>query len=108
MAEIILLTGRAAPLPGSDQKSGIDKRPVGRPLMLGSEGFEGDEQADRRVHGGPEKAVHHYPYDHYAAWRADFGLAKPGVSHPRTPVEYLRQDEMTKGRVNLCPLSHST
>jgi MOSC domain-containing protein YiiM len=93
MAEIILLTGRAAPLPGSDQKSGIDKRPVGRPLMLGSEGFEGDEQADRRVHGGPEKAVHHYPYDHYAAWRADFGLAKPGVSHPRTPVGYLDMKE---------------
>ena len=96
MARIILLTGRAAPLPGSDQKSGIDKRVVDQPLMLGPEGFEGDEQADRRVHGGPEKAVHHYPRDHYAAWRAELGLGgrETGVSHPRTPVGYL---DMTEG-----------
>ena len=96
MTRIILLTGRAAPLPGSDQLSGIDKRPVTGPLMLGPEGFSGDEQADRRVHGGPEKAVHHYPLDHYAAWRAELGVSgdKPGVSHPRTPVGYLDMKEV--------------
>ncbi|WP_374636607.1 MOSC domain-containing protein [Paracoccus sp. (in: a-proteobacteria)] len=95
MTSITLLTGRAAPLPGSDQKSGIDKRPVAGPLMLGAEGFAGDEQADRRVHGGPEKAVHHYPFEHYAAWRAELWLGgnAPGVSHPRTPVGYLDMKE---------------
>lgn len=93
MVEIILLTGRAAPLPGSDQKSGIAKHPVDRPLRLGPEGFEGDEQADRRVHGGPEKAVHHYPFDHYAAWRAeldaDCGPALRGAlpPAPATPLD---------------------
>lgn len=98
MAQIILLTGKAAPLPGSDQLSGIDKRPADRPLALGPEGFEGDEQADRRVHGGPEKAVHHYPFDHYAAWRVELGRPRlaetPGVSHPRPPVEYLENGEI--------------
>ena len=95
MTRIILLTGRAAPLPGSDQLSGIDKHPVDGLRMLGPEGFEGDEQADRRVHGGPEKAVHHYPREHYASWRAEFGLdgPAPGVSHPRTPVGYLDMKE---------------
>ena len=95
MTRITLLTGRAAPLPGSDQLSGIDKRPVTGPLMLGAEGFSGDEQADRRVHGGPEKAVHHYPLDHYAAWRAELSgrTAEAGVSHPRTPVGYLDMKE---------------
>lgn len=82
MTKITLLTGRAAPLPGSDALSGIVKLPVDRPLALGPEGLEGDEQADRRVHGGVEKAVHHYPFDHYAAWQADLGalpaLAAPG------------------------------
>jgi len=82
MTKITLLTGRAAPLPGSDALSGIVKLPVSRPLALGPEGLEGDEQADRRVHGGVEKAVHHYPFDHYAAWQADLGplpaLAAPG------------------------------
>src|SRR5690606_1671743 len=43
----------------------------------------GDEQGDARVHGGPDKAVHHYAFDHYADWRADIGdvplLCTPGA-----------------------------
>ncbi len=93
MTEITLLTGKAAPLPGSDQLSGIDKRPTDRPLMLGPEGFAGDEQADRRVHGGPEKAVHHYAFEHYPAWLGELEGLAPGVSHPRTPVGYLDKKE---------------
>lgn len=73
MTGITLLTGRAAPLPGGGRMSGIAKTVVGRPLRLGPEGFEGDEQADRRVHGGVEKAVHHYPAEHYPVWRAELG-----------------------------------
>ena len=33
----------------------------------------GDGQADRRVHGGPDKAVYAYPVQHYAHWRAALG-----------------------------------
>lgn len=64
-----LLVGAAAPFGPPGKTSAIAKQPVDGPLPLGPEGFPGDEQADRRVHGGPEKAVHHYPRDHYAAWR---------------------------------------
>ena len=82
MRPVTLLTGRAAPLPGSATLSGIVKTPVTHPLTLGPEGFAGDEQADRRVHGGIEKAVHHYPLDHYSDWRAELGdlpaLTAPG------------------------------
>ncbi len=85
MPDIILLTGRAAALPGSDKFSCIDKHPVDRPLMLGPEGFESDEQADRRVHGGPEKAVHHYPRDHYAAWRTELGCKDMAASKGALP-----------------------
>lgn len=77
MSTITLLTGRTAPLPGSDALSGIVKTPVDRPLALGPEGFERDEQADRRVHGGVEKAVHHYPLEHYQTWRAELGDLPP-------------------------------
>lgn len=73
MTSITILTGRVASLPGSVKQSGIDKRAVARALQLGPNGFAGDEQADLRVHGGPEKAVHHYPFDHYAKWHADLG-----------------------------------
>lgn len=82
MTEITLMTGRAAPLAGSEALSGIVKSSVDRALSVGRDGLEGDEQADRRVHGGPEKAVHHYPYDHYAEWRHELGdlpaLEAPG------------------------------
>lgn len=77
MTGVTLLTGRASPLPGSDALSGIVKTPVDRPLALSPEGLEGDEQADRRVHGGVEKAVHHYPFDHYTVWRTELGPLPP-------------------------------
>lgn len=68
-----LLTGAIAPLGPRAAPSGIAKRPVAGPLVLGYTGFAGDVQGDLRVHGGPEKAVHHYPRDHYAAWMAELG-----------------------------------
>ncbi|MGH8456308.1 MAG: MOSC domain-containing protein [Stenotrophobium sp.] len=35
-------------------------------MAVGVEGLSGDQQADRRVHGGPEKAIHHFPADNLA------------------------------------------
>ena len=79
----IVLTGAIAPLAGSGAASAIAKFPVDLPVALTARGLAGDAQADRRVHGGPEKAVHHYPFDHYAAWRRDLGdialLDRPGA-----------------------------
>ena len=47
------------------QFSAIWKQPVDGPTRITREGIVGDEQADRRVHGGPEKAVHHYAAENY-------------------------------------------
>jgi MOSC domain-containing protein YiiM len=98
MRPVTLLTGRAAPLPGSDTLSGIDKTPVSRPLTLGPEGFAGDEQADRRVHGGIEKAVHHYPLDHYSDWRAELGDL-PALTAPGGFGENISTDGLTEAEV---------
>lgn len=68
-----LLAGKIAPLGARQAPSAIDKKPVSGPVRLLREGLECDEQGDRKVHGGPEKAVHHYPHDHYALWREDIG-----------------------------------
>lgn len=35
-------------------------------------GITEDQQADLAVHGGPEKALHHYPSEHYEIWRTTF------------------------------------
>ncbi|MCL2524490.1 MAG: MOSC domain-containing protein [Betaproteobacteria bacterium] len=65
MASVSLFIGGIRPLPESGRPSGIYKQAANSRLTLGHEGFSGDQQADRRVHGGPEKAVHLYPATHY-------------------------------------------
>ncbi len=52
--------------------SAIAKRAATTPLMLGPLGFAGDEQTDRRFHGGPDQAVHYFPAEHYQALAARF------------------------------------
>ena len=80
-----VLVGRVAPLQGEYARKGgtsaIAKSAVAAPVHVGREGLAGDAQADLRVHGGPDKAVHHYAFDHYAAWRAELG-ALPVLDAP--------------------------
>ena len=45
------------------------------PVWLGYQGFQGDEQADRKNHGGVDKAVCVYAATHYPGWREELGLA---------------------------------
>ena len=77
-----IMLGKVAPFRGAEA-SAIDKLPVHAPLKVGPMGFEGDEQADRVNHGGHDKAVHHYPHDHYAFWQDELGghelLSGPGA-----------------------------
>ncbi len=72
-----LFTGDLAPLGPRGVPSGIDKKVAPGPRRITRTGLEGDRQGDTRHHGGPEKALHHYPRDHYAAWRADGVEADP-------------------------------
>ena len=64
--------GRIKPLGPKGAPSAIDKHPLAEPVMAGAEGLAGDEQGDRRHHGGPDKALHAYAASHYALWRAEF------------------------------------
>ena len=65
-------TGGIRPLPPEGHPSGIFKQAVTGPVALGAEGLAGDAQADRRVHGGPWKALHHYAAENYARLAAAF------------------------------------
>jgi MOSC domain-containing protein YiiM len=79
----LVLAGRIAALGTSGRSSAIDKRQVSGPWGIGVEGLTNDSQANRTHHGGPEKALHHYAFDHYPAWRAEIGahplLEAPGA-----------------------------
>ncbi|MGO4221313.1 MOSC domain-containing protein [Lysobacter sp. TAF61] len=68
-----VLLGHARPYTRPGSVSAIDKQPIDEPVRIETLGLVGDEQGDPRVHGGPDKAVHHYPFDHYPRWREDLG-----------------------------------
>jgi MOSC domain-containing protein YiiM len=58
--------------PGSGTVSSIAKRPVTAPrLTLTELNLDGDDQSDRTVHGGPDKAVYAYPSEHLPGWATD-------------------------------------
>lgn len=71
---LAVLTGKARPFRG-DEPSAIGKLPVADAVAVDAMGLAGDEQADRTVHGGIDKAIHHYPADHYDWWRGQLGAA---------------------------------
>lgn len=74
-----LQIGQSAPhkYQGKEVASAIFKQPVEGPVHLGRLGFSGDEVADTRHHGGPEKAVLVYAEEHYPHWAALLGR-EPG------------------------------
>jgi MOSC domain-containing protein YiiM len=58
-------------------RTAFTKVPQPGPVRLGPEGLDGDEIGDRRVHGGPGKAVYAYPEEHYAYWNPRLGGSAP-------------------------------
>ncbi|HDH0729260.1 TPA: 6-N-hydroxylaminopurine resistance protein [Klebsiella aerogenes] len=52
--------------------SAIGKIQVDGELQLGDLGLEGDEQAEKKIHGGPDRALCHYPREHYLDWIREF------------------------------------
>ena len=60
--------------------SGIWKSPVHDRVALRGVNFLGDDQADRTVHGGRDKAVYAYAIEDYDYWRDAHGVeARPGL-----------------------------
>jgi MOSC domain-containing protein YiiM len=100
MAHTSLFIGDIRPLPESGRPTGIYKQAVSTCLTLGPEGFIGDRQADRNVHGGPEKAVHLYPTAHYARLTARFPAAA-GQLLPGSLGENLATDELDESAVRI-------
>jgi MOSC domain-containing protein YiiM len=95
-----VLVGRAAPYTRPGSLSAIDKRPLPGAVAVHAEGLAGDEQGDRRVHGGPDKALHVYPWAHYPAWQAELG-ALPVLQAPGAFGENLSVDGLDELQVCL-------
>ena len=114
LSNVSLFIGRITALPDSGRPTGIFKNRVTTSVFLASTGFLGDEQADRSVHGGPEKADHLYPANHYARLARAFpeiaGLFVPGslgenISSPHLDESQVRIGDafqLGEARIQVC------
>jgi len=62
--------------------------------FLAKQGFQGDGVADLRYHGGPDRAVCVYPYEHYLLWEQEFKNPLPASTFGEnlTVTNMLEQD----------------
>ena len=87
---VVLETGRV-------WDSAIVKEAVAGRIALRRTNLDGDEQADKRHHGGPDKAVCCYAAEHYPQWRDLLGLP---MGHGAFGENFTLEG-LTEGRVCL-------
>jgi MOSC domain-containing protein YiiM len=77
------------------------KQPIAA-AQAGRLGLEGDEQADHANHGGPDKALCVYSYDHYPYWEQVLGKTlTPAAFSENLTVSGLSETEVSLGDI-LC------
>ena len=59
---------------GKEVTTGICKKTVSGPIFLSQTGLEGDGVANTKHHGGADKALCIYSFDHYPYWRKWLGM----------------------------------
>ncbi|WP_054958057.1 MOSC domain-containing protein [Paenibacillus dakarensis] len=85
---------------GKELSTGIYKQPVQGPVFLSCTQLEGDGQADLVHHGGPDKAVCVYPFEHYAYWEHTLGKKMEHASFGENlTVSGLLEDQVYIGDV---------
>lgn len=96
-----MYAGLPAPLGAQAKLSAIAKAAVAGPWIITPTGLASDRQADLVHHGGPEKALHHYPRDHYATWLAEH--AELGAALVDAPAfgENISLSTMTEANVHV-------
>jgi MOSC domain-containing protein YiiM len=96
--------GLAAPLGPQGVPSGFVKRATEGAVEVRDLGLAGDQQADLRVHGGPDKAVYGYAIAHYDAWRRDFPehvrIFGPGSVGENLAIDGITEADICVGDVH--------
>lgn len=81
-------------------KTSFYKNPVYGDVFLDRTNLDGDQQTDLRHHGGPEKAVCVYPYEHYGYWADDLDLSlEPAAFGENFTIEGLTERDACIGDV---------
>ncbi|MEJ2667947.1 MAG: MOSC domain-containing protein [Deinococcales bacterium] len=103
MAEVVALyAGRiqSRDFGGRRADTAIAKTEVHGPVWVGRLGLKGDDQADKRNHGGEARALCVYPEERYAYWEGRLGrpLAPPAFGENARVAGRL-EDEVALGEV---------
>ncbi|MBL4639008.1 MAG: MOSC domain-containing protein [Kordiimonadaceae bacterium] len=87
-------------------KTAIFKAPVHGSIRVSSVGLDGDMQANKKHHGGLDKAIHIYPANHYAHWQSEYpDMARafvPGSFGENLIVSGLLEEEICIGDQITC------
>ena len=86
---------------GTTVRTGIFKQPVEGRVQVRRLNLDGDAQGDLSVHGGPDKAVYAYSFDHYDYWTKKLGRhdLPPGQFGENFTVEGMTEEEVFLGDV---------
>jgi MOSC domain-containing protein YiiM len=83
---------------GRTIETGIWKAPVTGRVAVRGVNLAGDDQADRRVHGGPDKAVYAYAAEDYEWWAGELGyVLAPGTFGENLTVNGIELGELVIG-----------
>ncbi|MHC0068303.1 MOSC domain-containing protein [Nostoc sp. UIC 10890] len=84
---------------GKAVRTGIFKEPVNARVMVRELNLDGDRQADLTVHGGVDKAVYVYPFEHYDYWRSELPNTELtlGIFGENFTVTGLKEEELNIG-----------
>lgn len=85
---------------GRSVRTAIFKDPVTGPVRVEALNLTGDQQADLRVHGGPDKAVYTYAAEHYNFWASQLPAdapAEPGAFGENLTTAGLLEHEVRVG-----------
>ena len=84
---------------GKTVSTGIFKEPVSERVRVRSLNLDGDQQADLTVHGGVDKAIYVYPFEHYEYWQSELPDTELtlGIFGENFTVIGLREEELNIG-----------
>ncbi len=94
-----VLTGKIDTFGPKEEPSAYRKQVCEEPQSVGFLGFTNDEQADRKHHGGVDKAVLQYASEHYATWIRERPDLHPELQAPGAFGENIASSGMTESSV---------
>lgn len=98
VASVNVGAARSVALARRTVETAIWKSPVEGRVAARGVNLDGDDQADRSVHGGPDKAVYAYGADDYARWEGELGrVLEPGTFGENLTIAGLAVSEAVIG-----------